>query len=150
VRGAAAADADRPEPGEDVPQRGIFHCENAAELLPCFQGLTSEQHTPVRHAGLADRDTFPACHELWRFYALGIGLGLATITMQVAVSSRRRFYALGIGLGLATKRVLNVSWTLGSFYALGIGLGLATEGDPQRALVGPLRRVSMPSVSGWA
>ncbi len=60
------------------------------------------------------------------FYALGVGLGFATIVVGSA-SAATGFYALGVGLGFATN-VIAIGAVLFCFYALGVGLGFATVG----------------------
>jgi hypothetical protein len=83
------------------------------------------------------------------FYALGIGLGFATMS-RAKRSTSARFYALGIGLGFATNgSLISSAVHQKGFYALGIGLGFATGVGIVVLWVAHVY-VSMPSVSGWA
>ena len=63
------------------------------------------------------------------FYALGFGLGFATLhAALVAEIETLSFYALGFGLGFATTSATSRIAAAGPcFYALGFGLGFATS-----------------------
>jgi hypothetical protein len=82
---------------------------------------------PRCRAGLCDAHADPT------------GLGSVAITC---------FYALDVGLGFATELAALPGWNPMGFYALDVGLGFATcaVGDRDDGR----RRVSMPSMSGWA
>jgi len=65
-----------------------------------------------------------------RFYALDVGLGIATSSPKMAKLRRqvRGFYALDVGLGIATSvHVQGDADHARRFYALDVGLGIATD-----------------------
>ncbi len=62
-------------------------------------------------------------------------------------SKRQCFYALDVGLGVATKDDLIKYYLSEGFYALDVGLGVATA--PSSGWRSGTFRVSMPSMSGW-
>ena|SRR5271157_5006602 len=100
----------------------------------------------LRHAA---RPATPA--RTARFYALGIGLGFATIDSLPGQHGPFLFlcprYRAGLcDINVRVRRVIHKR----GFYALGIGLGFATGLRVHLPAAHLPRLVSMPSVSGWA
>ena len=83
------------------------------------------------------------------FYALGVGLGFATVRIIRLTCAAAAFLCPRCRAGLCdwsgtcTSRGMSIR-----FYALGVGLGFATS--PKLNYFCPCFSVSMPSVSGWA
>ena|ERR1700734_2340428 len=105
---------------------------------------------PRYRAGVSDAPTDWSGGHFDGFYALDIGLGLATRVDDHAGygADMPCFYAFDVGLELVTKKALPKQFIIPPFLCPRYRAGVS-DSRPPVGSAGTSPRVSMPSISGW-